>query len=140
GSTGFLGAKLVDALTGDGHEVQRLVRREPRAAGETRWDPARGRLDPAVLANVDAVINLAGANVAGKRWTRAYKRELYDSRLDTTATLATAIATADRKPAVLINSSAIGYYGDTGDRAVDEQSPPGTGFLTDLCRDSEAAP
>jgi uncharacterized protein (TIGR01777 family) len=89
--------------------------------------------------NADAVINLAGANINGRRWTEAYKRELRDSRIDTTATLARTIAAVDRKPAVLINSSAVGFYGDTGDRAVDERSAPGTGFLVDLCRDWEAA-
>jgi uncharacterized protein (TIGR01777 family) len=139
GSSGFLGAHLVRDLTGDGHQVQRLVRREPRAAGETRWDPGRGQLDPDAIANADAVINLAGAGVNDKRWTDGYKQEIVDSRVDTTATLARAIAASRNRPAVLLNSSAVGYYGDTGDRAVDEQSPPGTGFLADVCRVWEAA-
>jgi uncharacterized protein (TIGR01777 family) len=139
GSSGFLGAHLVRDLTGDGHQVQRLVRREPRAAGETRWDPGLGQLDPDAIANADAVINLAGAGVNDKRWTDGYKQEIVDSRVDTTATLARAIAASRNRPAVLLNSSAVGYYGDTGDRAVDEQSPPGTGFLADVCRVWEAA-
>jgi uncharacterized protein (TIGR01777 family) len=147
GSSGFLGTRLVRALTEDGHQVQRLVRREPRTADETRWNPEQGRVDPRQVAESDAVINLAGANVSGKRWTSAYKRELRDSRVDSTATLARAIAAtggparaaATGGPAVLLNSSAVGYYGDTGDRPVDEQSPGGTGFLADLCRDWEAA-
>jgi uncharacterized protein (TIGR01777 family) len=138
GSSGFLGTRLVRTLTEDGHKVQTLVRREPRTTSETRWDPDHGRVDAGVIAGADAVINLAGANVGGKRWTSAYKRELRDSRVDTTATLARAIAETDG-PAVLLNSSAVGFYGDTGDRPVDEQAPGGTGFLADLCREWEAA-
>ena len=138
GSSGFLGTHLVNALTADGHEVRRLVRREPRAPTETRWDPDRRQLDPAVVETADAVVNMAGANVAGKRWSGAYKREIRDSRVNTTATLAAAIAAAGGVRAFL-NASAVGFYGDTGDRAVDEQSPPGTGFLADVCRDWEAA-
>jgi uncharacterized protein (TIGR01777 family) len=138
GSSGFLGTRLVRALTEDGHKVQTLVRREPRTATETRWDPDHGRLDPAVVAGSDAVVNLAGANVGGKRWTAAYKREIVDSRVDTTATLARAIADTGG-PTALLNSSAVGFYGDTGDRAVDEQSAPGTGFLADVCRAWEDA-
>jgi uncharacterized protein (TIGR01777 family) len=138
GSSGFLGARLVRALTADGHKVQRLVRREPRTATETRWDPSRRHVDPGVIADAEAVVNLAGANVGGRRWTRAYKRELRDSRVDTTATLARAIAETGR-PTVLLNSSAVGFYGDTGDRPVDERAPSGTGFLADLCREWEAA-
>jgi uncharacterized protein (TIGR01777 family) len=142
GSSGFLGTRLVRALADDGHKVQRLVRREPRAADEVRWSPDRGHVDPGVVAQADAVVNLAGANVGGKRWTSAYKRELRDSRIASTATLARAIAdtTADTGgPTVLLNSSAVGFYGDTGDRAVDERAPAGTGFLAALCRDWEAA-
>jgi uncharacterized protein (TIGR01777 family) len=130
GSSGFLGTKLVRSLTDSGHQVRRLVRREPATADETRWDPSGGQID---------VVNLAGANINGRRWTEAYKRELYDSRVDTTATLAKAIGAAARRPAVMINSSAVGYYGDTGDRAVDEAAPPGRGFLAGLARDWEAA-
>jgi hypothetical protein len=137
GSSGFLGTHLVAALRGDGHEVVRLVRREPRGAGELRWDPAARRLDPAALAGADAVVNLAGANV-GRRWTAAHKRRLRDSRVDTTATLADAIA-ARGAPVTLLNSSAVGFYGDTGDRPVDEGSAPGRGFLADLAREWEAA-
>jgi uncharacterized protein (TIGR01777 family) len=139
GSSGFLGSSLVRALTSSGHQVLRLVRREPTTPDETRWDPAGGQIDPTAVESAAAVINLSGANVGGKRWTDAYKREIRDSRLTATATLANAIAAAATKPEVLLNSSAVGYYGDTGDRAVDEQSPPGTGFLPDLCRDWESA-
>jgi uncharacterized protein (TIGR01777 family) len=139
GASGFLGTRLVDTLRTDGHDVHRLVRRAPRSADESRWDPARGQVDPAAVAAADAVVNLAGANINGRRWTAAYKKVLVDSRVDTTSTLATAIAAAERRPAVLLNASGIHVYGDCGDRAVDEQDPPGTGFLADLCREWEAA-
>jgi uncharacterized protein (TIGR01777 family) len=138
GSSGFLGSHLLGALRAGGHDVLRLVRREPRGADEVRWDPAAGTLDPAVLSTVDAVVNMAGANV-GRRWTRAYKRRIRDSRLDTTATLARALVAADPRPATWLNASAVGFYGDTGERAVDEQAPPGTGFLPELCQEWEAA-
>jgi uncharacterized protein (TIGR01777 family) len=104
-----------------------------------RWEPASGTLDPTVLSTVDAVVNLGGANIGGRRWTRRYKRTLLDSRVDTTATLATAIAAAPHRPAVLVTASGLHYYGDTGDRTVDEQSPPGDGFLAGLCQAWEAA-
>jgi uncharacterized protein len=138
GSSGFLGTHLVRLLHAEGHEVVPLVRREPRSAGEIRWDPAGHALDPTVLSTVDTVVNLAGANVA-RPWTEAYKRKIRDSRVDTTATLAAAIAAADRPPAALLNASAVGYYGDTGDRAVDETAPAGRDFLAEVCQDWEAA-
>jgi uncharacterized protein len=138
GSSGFLGTHLTRALRADGHEVVRLVRREPSSAGEVRWDPAGRLLDPTILSTVDAAVNLAGATVA-RRWTSAYKRTLRSSRIDPTATLARAAAAARNRPAVLLNASAVGFYGDTGDRTVDEGAPAGHGFLADLARDWEAA-
>lgn len=141
GSSGFLGSRLTDHLTAAGHEITRLVRRAPRQANEVRWDPAAGHLDPAALSGIDAVINLAGAGVGDKRWTDAYKRLLRTSRIDSTGLLARAIAgrpDTDR-PRLLMNSSAIGWYGDTGDRAVEEDAPAGDGFLADMCRVWEAA-
>jgi uncharacterized protein (TIGR01777 family) len=142
GASGFLGTGLVHSLTDAGHQVQRLVRREPSDPAEIRWNPSRGELDPTVVAATDAVINLSGANVNGHRWSEAYKRELWDSRIGPTATLAKAIAEVDKRPATMISSSAVGFYGDTGDRAVDEQSPspaPGAGFLAELCTRWEEA-
>jgi uncharacterized protein (TIGR01777 family) len=140
GASGFLGGRLVPHLRAAGHQVTQLVRRPVRNPGELRWDPAAGLLDAGALAGKDAVINLAGAGVGDRRWTEQYKRTLRTSRVDTTTTLAKAIGAAgDEKPPVLLNSSAVGFYGDTGDRAVDEQSPAGDGFLPDMCKVWEAA-
>lgn len=142
GASGFLGGRLVPHLRAAGHQVTQLVRRPVRGPGELRWDPAGGLLDATAVAGKDAVINLAGAGVGDRRWTQQYKRTLQTSRVDTTTTLAKAIAAAARAgagPAVLLNSSAVGFYGDTGDRAVDERSPAGEGFLADLCKVWEAA-
>lgn len=142
GSSGFLGGRLVRHLRDGGHEVRRLVRRESRAGDEISWHPAGGVLDPAGLSPVDVAVNLAGAGVGDRRWTAAYKKQLRDSRVDTTTTLArgiTAAVGAGHGPKILLNASGVGYYGDTGDRVVDEQSPPGEGFLAELSRVWEAA-
>jgi uncharacterized protein (TIGR01777 family) len=138
GSSGLIGTALVDALRADGHEVVRLVRRAPSGADELRWDPGQP-LDPAGLAGVQAAVNLAGAGVAERRWTESYKRTLVDSRVQTTHTLATALAAVQPRPAVLLNGSAIGYYGEGGDNELDENSPPGDDFLAELCQRWEAA-
>ncbi|HEY8534701.1 MAG TPA: TIGR01777 family oxidoreductase [Micromonospora sp.] len=141
GASGFLGRHLARRLTADGHEVIRFVRHATPGPGEVPWQPATGQLDPAVLTDVDAVINLAGAGIADRRWTARYREEIRRSRVDTTTTLARAIAAApaDRRPAALLNASAVGWYGDTGDRAVTEDAPAGEGFLADVCRAWEAA-
>ncbi|MDH6227301.1 uncharacterized protein (TIGR01777 family) [Streptomyces sp. MJP52] len=139
GASGLIGGALARSLEADGHRVVRLVRREPRGPGEVRWAPASGRLDPAVLDGCDAVVNLAGAGVGDRRWTEAYKREIRDSRVLGTTALAGAVAAAGRPPEVFLNGSAIGYYGETGDRPVDESAPPGRGFLPELSVEWEAA-
>ncbi|UGQ09957.1 TIGR01777 family oxidoreductase [Yinghuangia sp. ASG 101] len=139
GSSGLIGKPLVRALRADGHDVVRIVRRAARGADEARWDPVAGTVDPDALRGVDAVVNLAGAGIGAKRWTAAYKRELRDSRVLGTAALARAIAAAETPPRVFLAGSAVGYYGDTGDRTVDETAPSGEGFLADLCVDWEAA-
>ncbi|GAB2594876.1 TIGR01777 family oxidoreductase [Streptomyces capparidis] len=139
GSTGLIGSALVRSLRADGHHVVRLVRREARAADEVSWDPSRQSVDTGALAGTEAVVHLAGAGVGDHRWTAAYKRTLRDSRVLGTAALAEAVAALDPAPRVLLCGTAIGFYGDTGQRAVDESAPPGTGFLADLCQDWEAA-
>jgi uncharacterized protein (TIGR01777 family) len=139
GASGFLGSRLIPRLRRSGHEVVQLVRRSPEGADQVRWDPGAGTLDRSVVSTVDVVVNLAGAGVADKRWSTAYKKTLIDSRVSSTGLLATAIAEAAEGPKVLLNASGVDFYGDTGDRSVDEQSPPGEGFLADLTRLWEAA-
>ncbi|AVT39484.1 TIGR01777 family oxidoreductase [Plantactinospora sp. BB1] len=141
GSSGWLGTRLTDRLRAADHDVVRLVRRRTQGPDEVRWDPGAGQLDPAVLVGVDAVVNLAGANIGDRRWTPRYKEVLRSSRVDSTGTLARAIAAlpAEQRPRTLLNGSAIGWYGDTGDRPVEEDEPAGEGFMADLCRVWEAA-
>ncbi|MFJ5727757.1 TIGR01777 family oxidoreductase [Streptomyces paradoxus] len=141
GASGLIGGALVRSLTADGHEVRRLVRGTPRAAGEIRWDPEAGRVDAAGLAGCHAVVNLAGAGVGSRRWTDAYKQRIRDSRVKGTAALAGAVASLDAKerPRVFVNGSAIGYYGETGERTADESTPAGEGFLPALCVEWEGA-
>ncbi|MGK5554528.1 TIGR01777 family oxidoreductase [Actinomadura kijaniata] len=139
GSTGLIGTALVRSLRADGHEVVRLVRREPSGPDEARWDPVGGTVDAAAVEGADAVVHLAGAGVGDRRWTASYKREIRDSRVLGTRTLAEAVAGAERRPRVLVSGSAIGFYGDTGDREVHEDAPMGRGFLAGLVRDWEAA-
>jgi uncharacterized protein (TIGR01777 family) len=141
GASGFLGTRLRRDLLADGHEVVRLVRREPSGPDQRRWWPDRGELDPAVLAGADAVVNLNGAGVEDRRWTAAYKRTLRASRIDPTATLAKTLAAlpAGDRPGSLLNASGVHFYGDRGDDEVDEQSPPGRGFFAETCQEWEAA-
>lgn len=141
GASGFLGTRLAERLRAAGHDLTRLVRRPAQAVDEVTWKPSSGQLDQAVVARADAVINLAGAGVGDRRWTARYKSRLRSSRVDTAGTIAHAIKNlpaADR-PRVLLQASAVGWYGDTGDREVTEEAPAGTGFLADLCRVWEAA-
>jgi hypothetical protein len=123
--------------------VLRLVRRTPRTADEHRWDPQHRRIDPALLSDVDAVVNLAGTPIRPRPFTAGYKEQLRSSRLDSTITVSEALAaaaTADPgRRRVLLSASAVGYYGDTGDRPVQEDAPPGSDFLARLCVDWEAA-
>jgi len=130
GSSGLIGTELVTSLRTDGHEVLRLVRRKPTASSEIYWNPALGELDFSQLAGCDVIINLAGAGVGDGRWTDKYKALILSSRVDSTSLLAK--AAAELKPNVFIAGSAIGWYGDTADRQVDESSPAGSGFLADV--------
>ncbi|MEU4109366.1 TIGR01777 family oxidoreductase [Streptomyces sp. NPDC027717] len=139
GASGLIGSALVRSLTDDGHQVVRLVRREPQGPDEVRWDPEEQSVDAAGLSGCDAVVNLAGAGIGDKRWTPEYKRVIRDSRVLGTTALAEAAASLPEPPRVFVNGSAIGFYGDTGDRIVDEDAPPGEGFLPSVCEEWEAA-
>ncbi|MGW4028510.1 TIGR01777 family oxidoreductase [Streptomyces sp. NPDC004838] len=139
GSSGLIGTALVRSLRSDSHEVVRLVRRPARAGDEVEWDPHRQYVDTAGLVGCEAVVNLAGAGVGDRRWTEAYRKEIRDSRVLGTAAIAEAVASLHTPPRVLLCGSAIGYYGDTGERAVDESAPPGDGFLPNVCVEWEEA-
>lgn len=139
GASGLIGTALVDALGRAGHRAVKLVRRPSRGADEVTWDPNAGTLDAASLEGTGAAVHLAGAGIADHRWTDAYKRELVDSRVGPTGLLARTLAGLTRPPTVLVSGSAIGWYGDRGDAVLTEASERGTGFLSDLCRDWEAA-
>ena len=144
GSSGLIGTALVASLRSDGHEVIRLVRRPPRAADEARWDPRAADAglvpySPSGLDGLGACVHLAGAGVADRRWTARYKAEIRASRVLGTRALAGALARLSPPPATLIAASAIGWYGDTGGREVDESAPAGQAFLARLVRDWEAS-
>jgi uncharacterized protein (TIGR01777 family) len=139
GSSGLIGTALIAHLRSVGHEPVRLVRRPAAAADEITWDPKAGTVDVDALRGVDAVVNLAGAGVGDHRWSDDYKREILDSRVDSTRTISEAMASLEPRPRVLVSGSAIGWYGDTGDRIVDESAPNGPGFLAGVVRDWEAA-
>ena len=138
GASGLVGRALVSHLRAGGAEVLRLVRRPVAAGDEVEWDPSAGRLDVEKLATCDALVNLAGENIAEGRWTSARKRALRSSRLDSTRLLAATIARGAWRPSVWINASAVGFYGSRGDEWLDEASAAGSGFLAELCRDWEA--
>ncbi|MEX2092236.1 MAG: TIGR01777 family oxidoreductase [Pirellulales bacterium] len=140
GSTGLVGSALVAALEARGHLVRRLVRHEVQdAEREIRWNPDRGEIDAAELNGVDAVVHLAGENVAGGRWSEDFKRRILESRTKGTRLLAETLAGLELKPSVMASASATGYYGNRGDEEVDELAPSGNGFLAEVCREWEAA-
>ena len=137
GSSGLIGTALVGHLKSEGHTVQRLVRRAPVAVDEVQWDPQTGFVDLTALAGVDAIIHLAGVGVGDKRWTKKYKSEILNSRLLGTTTIAKAVA--ELRPQVFISASAIGWYGESGNRAVVETDRVGDDFLAAVCREWESA-
>ncbi|MFI6446519.1 TIGR01777 family oxidoreductase [Kitasatospora sp. NPDC050543] len=145
GSTGLIGTALVRSLLDDGHEVVRLVRHRGRTGRQDDgtlaigWNPRLRQVDKGGLAGVEAVVHLAGAGVGEHRWTDSYKREIRDSRVLGTRTLAGALAEAKEPPRVLVSASAVGYYGQTGDRVIDESAPAGQDFLAGVCVEWEAA-
>ncbi|MEO6878628.1 MAG: TIGR01777 family oxidoreductase, partial [Gemmatimonadaceae bacterium] len=138
GSSGLIGSALVRALESHGHEIRPIVRRAPRTPLEISWNPEQGTIDAARLNGADAVIHLAGENIA-QRWTHDVKRRIRDSRVHGTTLIAQTLASLDPMPRVLVSGSAIGIYGDRGDETLDESSAPGTGFLADVCREWETA-
>ena len=138
GASGLIGSALVPHLREQGHDVVRLVRGTPSAPDERGWDPAASRLDPQELADVDAVVHLAGEGVADHRWAAAHKARVLRSRVDGTTAVARAVAASERTK-VLVSASAVGWYGDTGDRLTDETGANGEGFLADVVRQWEAA-
>jgi uncharacterized protein (TIGR01777 family) len=135
GASGLVGRSLEAFLLTQGYTVRSLVRREPQKPNEFNWDPVRGKMDPAALAGVDAVVHLGGANVAGGRWTAARKAEILSSRVDGARTLATGIAalTASERPEVFVSAAAVGFYGERADERLDEHAALGAGFLAGVC-------
>lgn len=137
GSSGLIGSALVSALRAADNRVIRIVRRAPANGDELHWNPESAEFDPAGLEGVDAVVNLCGVGVGDKRWSGAFKQSLRDSRIAPTEVISAAVV--DAGVPVLINASAVGYYGDTRSRVVDETAPAGKGFLARLCVDWEAS-
>jgi uncharacterized protein (TIGR01777 family) len=133
GASGLIGTALARAFERDGHGIRRLVRGNVKGPGEYSWSPDAGTIDFPAIEGSDAVINLAGANLAGRRWTEKRKRLLRDSRVRSTDVIARCIANCASKPSVLVNASGVGYYGTHPEGWVDEQSPLGDGFLAGLC-------
>jgi uncharacterized protein (TIGR01777 family) len=138
GSSGLVGRSLIETLRAEGHAVTRLVRRPLNAEDERYWNPARGNIDEEALA-VDAIVHLAGESIAEGRWTDAKKNRIRESRVNGTRLLSEAVARLPVPPRVLVSASAIGFYGDSGERELDEGASPGSGFLPDVCREWEGA-
>ena len=133
GASGLVGRALVPFLESQGHSVVKLVRRQPTGAGEIFWDPLRGELDPVKLRGVDAVIHLAGENVAGGRWTKERREAILESRVKGTRTLVAALEKMRHRPFVFVSSAAIGIYGNRGEERLTEEAAPGSGFLAEVC-------
>ena len=139
GATGLIGTALISLLTQNKNRVIRLVRKTQLAPGEIGWDPYAQTLDMEPLEGLDAVVHLAGENIADGRWTAGKKLRIRESRIQGTRFLAQSLASLFDPPKVLVSVSAIGYYGDRGEELLDEESDPGKGFLADVCREWEAA-
>jgi len=137
GSSGLIGSALVAQLRADGYEVKKIVRRVARNNDEVTWNPTFGEINLSGLADVDAIVHLAGVGVGDKRWSAAYKSDILNSRLLGTTTIANAAKTLGVKK--FLSASAIGYYGETGDRSVSESDRGGQDFLSVVCREWEAA-
>lgn len=137
GASGLIGSALIEHLELAGHDVVQLVRRTPQSAKQAKWDPATGQVDLAACAGAQTFINLGGAGVGDHRWTAAYKRLIKSSRIETTNTIVQAAIASEAK--LLINASAIGWYGETGSKWVDESAPASNDFLADVVREWEDA-
>jgi uncharacterized protein (TIGR01777 family) len=138
GASGLVGSRIVSDLIATGHRVSRLVRRSPRSDDEIYWDPLKREIEQAKLVGVDALIHLAGENIATGRWTTRRKASIHDSRVNGTRFLAETIAGLVGGPRTMLSASAIGYYGDRGEHPLDETSAAGDGYLAETCRDWEA--
>jgi uncharacterized protein (TIGR01777 family) len=139
GASGLVGSALEPLLTTQGHSVIKLVRGEARGPGEVAWDPARGELDLTKAGRIDAVVHLAGAGIADRRWSKERREVILRSRVDGTRTLVRALCALPQPPRVLVSASAVGFYGDTQHGIADEDSAAGKGFLADVCRAWEEA-
>jgi hypothetical protein len=139
GSGGLIGSELIPSLSKAGHHVLRLVRRPTGGPGEVGWDPDRGSIDAGALTGVQAAIHLAGENIAARRWSDAHRTRIRESRKRGTLLLAKALAGLPEPPLVMISASAVGYYGNRGDRLLTEDSGSGSGFLPEVCREWESA-
>ncbi len=139
GASGLIGEKLTKAFEADGKRVLRAVRRDARGDQEISWDPANGTIDRERLEGVDAVVHLAGAGIADRRWSESYKKTILDSRVDGTTLIAETLASLENKPSVFACASAIGFYGDRGTAVLDESAPAGDGYLPEVCLQWERA-
>ncbi|MCU1638729.1 MAG: nucleoside-diphosphate sugar epimerase [Microbacteriaceae bacterium] len=132
GASGLIGTELVRQLREDGHDVQRLVRRQPQAADEHNWAPSAGMIDANLMDATDAVVNLSGASLGRIPWTSGYKKKILESRIKTTEALAEAMSRAARPPSVFLSASAVGIYGDRPADRLADGAQRGTGFLADV--------
>jgi uncharacterized protein (TIGR01777 family) len=143
GSTGLVGSALIPFLTTGGHEVKRLVRSETRGLSitgsasqlvdEVHWNPLTGNIDKENLEGIDAIVHLAGEPIASGRWNARKKKRILDSRIEGTKLISQTITNLQVPPKVLLSASAIGFYGDRGDEILNEDSQPGSGFLSEVC-------
>ena len=137
GSTGLIGSALFSSLEDRGHEVNRLVRKEPKGSNEIFWDPKNGKLDCSTIEGFDGVVHLAGENVGNGRWTQTKKEKIRQSRIQGTTLLSQSLSQCSIPPRVLVCASAIGFYGDRGEENLDETSSSGFGFLPEVCEQWE---
>ena len=137
GASGLVGSEVARQLEAQGHEAIRLVRRRAKTAREVEWNPATGSIPAELMDSIDAVVNMAGATTGKIPWTTKYKKEIVSSRIDSTRTLVVAMAAAKNPPKVFVSGSASGFYGDCGDQVLNESSPKGKGFLSDLANQWE---